>query len=441
MTQELRVPPRADTTPVTRRRWFVFGAVLALTFGIWLDEAKFSALASFWSAALHLDPTQVANVSSAYLLGYAPMLLVAGALADRIGPRRLLLVGGAGVTVLSVSMVAVTSYEQMWWRNAIFGLFFALLWAPSNRMLASWFPAHERTKVTSIWLGSANAAAMVAPLIALPIAKHVSWQAAFIVVALVCLPGLAAVWRTKDRPADMPGISEGELSLITDGRSHVNEVTVTLAEALRCLRRPSVLLMSLGGLLISPIWLVLTWAPYGLISLDGVDPDVVAVVVPLIMLIPFLFAFVNGTVLLRFFGGRTNLYMATGLVFGGLALLAAAVISMGWAVWAILLIGAGLVCNIAFYGTVNAYWAGLVGPRLTGIVNGLTAFLQVVAGYTLVKHSGGWFNPKVTGHDQLDKVFLIGGAILVLAALPVLCAKQVVVTKKPGVAGLATVEG
>jgi MFS family permease len=440
MALDLAVTPQLASVPTTRRRWFVFAALLSLTFGIWLDEAKFSTLAAFWAASLHLNAAQVANVSSAYLLGYAPMLLVAGALADWIGPRRLLLISGAGVTVLSASMVLVTTYDEMWWRNLVFGLFFALLWAPSNRMLAIWFPAHERTKVTSIWLGAANAAAMLAPLIALPIAHHVSWQAAFLVVAAFCVPALVAVFKTTDRPADLPRISAAELRLIDEGRP-VSTLTASVGDVLRVLRRPSVLLVSLGGLLISPIWLVLTWAPYGLVALDKVNPDVVGVVVPLIMLVPFTFAFANGAVLRRFFGGRTKVYMAVGMVFGGLALLGAAVIPMNWVLWSVLLVGAALVCNIAFYGTVNTYFAGLVGPQLTGIVNGLTAFLQVVGGYTLVKLSGGWFDATATGHAQLSKVFLIGGAILVAAALPLLCARKVVVTEQRVAAGQPGAEG
>jgi len=440
MALNLAVTPQQAAAPTTRRRWFVFGALLSLTFGIWLDEAKFSTLAAFWAASLHLNATHVANVSSAYLLGYAPMLLVAGALADWIGPRRLLLISGAGVTVLSASMVLVTTYQEMWWRNLIFGLFFALLWAPSNRMLAIWFPAQERTKVTSIWLGSANAAAMLAPLIALPIAHHLSWQVAFLVVAAFCVPALVAVFKTTDRPADMPGISAAELRLIDEGRPAAGIVTAGFGDVLRVLRRPSVLLVSLGGLLISPIWLILTWVPYGLVGLDKVNPDVVGVVVPLIMLIPFTFAFANGAVLRRFFGGRTKVYMAAGMVFGGVALIATAVIAMNWVLWSVLLVGAGLVCNIAFYGTVNTYFAGLVGPQLTGIVNGLTAFLQVVGGYTLVKLSGRWFDASATGHAQLSKVFLIGGVILMAAALPLRCARNVVVTDQHAAAGLPGVE-
>jgi hypothetical protein len=80
------------------------------------------------------------------------------------------------------------------------------------------------------------------------------------------------------------------------------------------LRNRSVILFGLSGLLISPIWLALNWLPYGLITLDKVDPDTVAVVSPAITLIPVAYGFFNGPVMVRWFGGRPRRLVASGFL-------------------------------------------------------------------------------------------------------------------------------
>ncbi len=54
--------------------------------------------------------------------------------------------------------IFIETYTQMWWRNLIFGIFHGFLWGPCNRMIALWFPPHERFRYTAIWLASAFAA-------------------------------------------------------------------------------------------------------------------------------------------------------------------------------------------------------------------------------------------------------------------------------------------
>jgi MFS family permease len=121
---------------------------------------------------------------------------------------------GIGVTVLSVSMVFVRSYEEMWWRNLIFGFVFGLLLAPTFRILATWSPPRDRAKVTSLNTAACTGASVATPLIALPIANHGSWQLAFIVVAVFTIPPLAALFWIRDKPARMPGVNAAELALI-----------------------------------------------------------------------------------------------------------------------------------------------------------------------------------------------------------------------------------
>ena len=428
MTQSASPHTAAAPAAPSRRRWFVFGVVVALNFGVWLDEAKFSQLAPFWADSLHLTTGQISSVLSAYLLGYAPMLAIAGVLADRFGSKIMLVICGFGVTVLSVSMVFVHTYGEMWWRNLTFGFVFGLLLAPTFRLLATWFPAQERTKVTSLNTGAcASISSILTPLIALPIANHASWQLAFILVAVFTLPPLVLLFWITDQPRRMRGINAAELALIEGtAKATVSQaMTVGFRDILGLLRNRSVILFGLSGLLISPVWLSLNWLSYGLIDLDEIDPDVVAVVLPAITVIPLIFAFINGPLLVRVFAGRARLLIAAAFLLGGVAFLVAALVPMGWLPWALMLGGGVMVANLIYFGTMNAYWAELAGPRFTGALAGITTCLQVAAGTVLVNKSGSWFDQAAAGHDQLMPVMVAGGVIMLVALVPVLLSKEV----------------
>jgi hypothetical protein len=104
---------------------------------------------------------------------------------------------------------------------------------------------------------------------------------------------------------------------------------------------------------------------------------------------------------------------------------------MPWLPWALLIGGAVVIANLACYGTMNVYWAGLVGPRFTGVLSGITACLQVVAGQVLVNLSGSWFRKGVEGHAQLDVVMAVGGVIMLVALAPVLLSREVTVRSAP----------
>lgn len=413
------------------KRGLVFIAILLTNFTVWLDTAKFGVLAPFWAADLKLTPSQISGAAASYLLGYFPLLLVAGILADRLGARRMLLICVAGVTVLSASMAFVHTYGELYWRNFVFGLFFGFLWAPCNRLLAMWFPGVAGTKVTSIWMSTTLLAGVFAPAIALPIANHLSWQLAFLIVAALGLPSFYMLWKfCADRPEDLPGITPMELEAIKAERNEIADVPkarLSFRELLRSLANPSVIVMAIAtALATSPTWFVGTWVPYGLITLDKVNPDTVAWVLPLITLFPVIYGFFNGWIVEHVFDGRTKPVLALGAGLGAVGfILGLALDNAYWMLWAFAIAGIAFLCDPMFWGTINAYWARLVRPEATGTLNGLSAAMQVAVGWYILNQSGGWINTGAAGRAQLNTLWIVGAAIFVAAIIPILVAKGV----------------
>jgi sugar phosphate permease len=411
------------------RRGLMLVTILFVNFVVWLDSAKFSLLNPFWSADLHLTPVQISSVTASYLLGYFPLLLLAGVLADRIGAKQMLIICVVGVTVLSATMAFVHTYGEMWWRNFVFGIFFGFLWAPSQRLLSVWFPGALGARATSTWMSSTLIAGVIAPAIALPLANHLSWRDAFLIVAALGVPALILLFVfTANKPEKMRGISADEVLQIR-AEHHGAEVRekLTFRELAAALKNRSVLTMVIAtGLATTPTWLSGPWLPYGLITLEGVNPDTIAWVSPFIALIPVLFGLINGSLVARFFGGRTRPWLALGPACGAIGFILGVVLhDSSWVVWGLFIGAFAFLCDPMFWGTVNSYWAGIARPEVTGTLNGAAAALQVAVGWFITDLSGNWVNTSATGRAQLDTIWIVGAVLFAVAIVPVLLSREV----------------
>jgi sugar phosphate permease len=411
------------------KRGLLLVSILFLNFVVWLDSAKFSLLNPFWSAELHLSTSQISSVTASYLLGYFPLLLLAGILADRIGAKIMLVICIVGVTALSASMAFVHTYDEMWWRNLLFGIFFGFLWAPSQRLLSVWFPGALGARATSTWMSSTLVAGVVAPAIALPLAHHLSWRDAFLVVAALGVPAfILLLVGTANKPEQMRGISAEEVARI-QAEHHGGEVREKLkfGELARALKNRSILTMIVAtGLATTPTWLTGPWLPYGLITLDKVNPDTVAWVSPLIGAVAVLFGLINGSLVARFFGGRTKPWLMLGPACGAIGFAMGVILhDSNWVLWGLFLGAFAFLVDPMFWGTVNSYWAGIARPEVTGTLNGASAALQVAVGWYITDRSGSWIDGSVSGRGQLDTIWIVGAVIFAVAIIPVMLSKEI----------------
>jgi sugar phosphate permease len=412
------------------KRHTVFLAVILTNFVVWLDEAIFGTLTPYWGEAFALSTTEIASVSSAYLLGYFPFLFIAGILADRIGAKRLLIACLIGCTIISASTIFVSDFTQLWWRNFIFGMFFGLLWAPCNRLLALWFPAHERVRYTALWFSSTMAAFALAGPIGLTIAGIFSWEMSFITVTILGLPILLFFSLVvKDRPEEKQGISQEEVKFIHGGNESGLQVDKFKWSYFKeVLKNPSVYFMAIAaGLATTPNWLATTWGSTGLINGFDVSPSTAGVIISLMYAIPMVLGFTNGWVVNKLCKGYTRAALAIGPAIGGISFIVASFFVPNYLVYALLVYGFAAVSNVYFWGTINVYWSGIARPEVIGTLNGLGSALQVAFGYALVSMSGGWVNTSVTGSAAFSKVWLIGGIVFLATIVLIYMSKEIMI--------------
>src|SRR6266404_5975989 len=112
----------------------------------------------------------------------AGSLMTMGALGDRIGRRRLLLIGAAAFGVASVVAAFSTSPEMLIATRALLGVAGATL-APSTLSLIRNMFADPRQRTTAIgvWVTSLSAGGAIGPLVGGVMLEHFWWGSAFLI--------------------------------------------------------------------------------------------------------------------------------------------------------------------------------------------------------------------------------------------------------------------
>ena len=127
----------------------------------------------------HASLTQLSWVIDAYALVFAALLLLGGAIGDRYGRRRALLVGlglfGAG----SVAAMTVTDPAWLIAMRGVLGVGAALVMPATLSTITSTFPREQREKAVGAWAGVAGASAILGLLASGLLLEVWSWRSVF----------------------------------------------------------------------------------------------------------------------------------------------------------------------------------------------------------------------------------------------------------------------
>jgi ACS family hexuronate transporter-like MFS transporter len=209
------------------------------------------------------------RVISMFQLAYAVMMLVAGALVDRIGIRK-----GFAIAVIWWSLAAMghaisaTVLSFAIWR-ILLGFGEAANFPASIKAIAEWFPKKDRALATGIFNAGTNVGAMVTPpIVAWIITTLHDWRWAFILTGL--LGGFWVIlWLIFYRhPEEHPRLSKAELAYIQSGPKEKTEKMPWLP----LLKFKQTWAFAIGKLMTDPIWWIwLFWVPGFLHQRFGVD--------------------------------------------------------------------------------------------------------------------------------------------------------------------------
>src|ERR1700712_2070713 len=194
--------------PVARRS----GGHGAVTAVVCLALAAVTAAMSPLNGALpdiarstHATQTQLSWIIDAYSLTFAALLLPGGALGDRYGRRRLLVIGLALFGIGSAAAMPASDATVLIALRATIGLGAALVMPATLSTITGTFPAAQRVKAVSIWAGVAGGAAVLGVVVSGALLEAFSWRsvsAVNVFLAVAALIGtLLIVPESADRNA------------------------------------------------------------------------------------------------------------------------------------------------------------------------------------------------------------------------------------------------
>jgi EmrB/QacA subfamily drug resistance transporter len=122
----------------------------------------------------------------------AALVLPFGALGDRIGRRRLLLVGTVAFGLAALGAAAAQSPQALIGCRVLMGLGAAMIMPGTLSTITAVFPPAERARAVSVWAGFATSGAVLGMLGCGLILEWASWRATFVATAVLALAALVA---------------------------------------------------------------------------------------------------------------------------------------------------------------------------------------------------------------------------------------------------------
>lgn len=189
----------------TRREWLGL-AVLALpALLLSLDVSVLYLALPQLSGDLRADGTQQLWIMDVYSFMLAGFLVTMGTLGDRIGRRRLLLVGAAAFGIVSVAAAYADSAESLIVCRALLGIAGATLMPSSMALIKNMFhdPAQLGAAI-GIWFSCFMGGMTLGPLVGGLLLEHFWWGSAFLlgvpvmVLVLVVAPILLPEYRDEN---------------------------------------------------------------------------------------------------------------------------------------------------------------------------------------------------------------------------------------------------
>ena len=129
-----------------------------------------------------------------YLLTLSALLILAGALADYHGRRRLFVVGLIGFGVTSLLCGFATNMEMLVAFRLLQGAAGAVLVPGSLAVLTASFAGEDQGKAFGVWAAASSATTVLGPVVGGALVANISWRAAFFInIPLLLMAGYATV--------------------------------------------------------------------------------------------------------------------------------------------------------------------------------------------------------------------------------------------------------
>ncbi|WP_327633307.1 MFS transporter [Kribbella sp. NBC_00482] len=176
---------------ITRpRRWLALGVLVLAVLLVAVDATVLGLATPFLSEDLKPSGTQLLWIGDAYSFVLAGLLVSMGSLGDRIGRKRILLIGATAFGAVSVLNAYANSAELMIVARALLGVAGATLMPATLALIRNLFhDPRERSVAIGIWGAAASAGMAIGPIVGGVLLENFWWGSVF----LINLPVMAVL--------------------------------------------------------------------------------------------------------------------------------------------------------------------------------------------------------------------------------------------------------
>ncbi len=187
------------------RAWLGLAVLFLPTLLVAVDTTVLSFALPAISAVLSPSATQLLWIVDVYPLALAGLLVTMGTLGDRVGRRKLLVVGVTGFGAVSAAAAFAGDAAQLVAARALLGVFGAMLMPSTLALLRTLFVDRvQRRLALAIWATGFAAGAALGPVLGGVLLEHAWWGSVFLVnvpVMVLLLVAVPAVLSESRAPA------------------------------------------------------------------------------------------------------------------------------------------------------------------------------------------------------------------------------------------------
>jgi sugar phosphate permease len=203
------------TSPPSKTRWLVLLLISLMYMITYMDRTGISIAAPAMAKEFGLSQTALGIVFSVFLWAYALGQIPLGSLADRLGPRLVLLIIVPFWSLMTAMTAIAGGIASLIVIRFVFGLAEAGAFPAATRAMQLWFPKAERGIVHGVTHSFSRFAVAVVPFIAVSIMVAFGWRWIFYVFgAAGLLWSVAFYFLYRNLPEEDAKVNQSELAQI-----------------------------------------------------------------------------------------------------------------------------------------------------------------------------------------------------------------------------------
>jgi EmrB/QacA subfamily drug resistance transporter len=183
-----------DLRPGYEKRWWVLATMTVCLLVVIMGNTILNVALPTLQRDLGATQGELQWAVDAYIVVFAGLLFSWGIVGDRIGRRKVLLIGLAVFALGSVLAALSDSPLELIVFRAVMGIGGAAVQPTTLAVITNVFPPEERGRAIGIWAGTAGIAVAGGPLAGGAVLEHFWWGAVFLIGVPVAVLGIVGVF-------------------------------------------------------------------------------------------------------------------------------------------------------------------------------------------------------------------------------------------------------